>query len=62
MNEDRIKTEITFGYKAINASGEVTLELKPTTLIVADQSPEKASKHLLNILEGIAGPAREQIS
>jgi len=61
MGEDRIKSEITFGYKAINSKGEVTVELLPTTLIVSDQSQEGASAHLSSIVNGVLSPALKQI-
>jgi hypothetical protein len=60
MPEDRIKSEITIGYKAVNSKGETTLEIKPMTIIVSDQSPASASAHLASIVGGILAPAHEQ--
>lgn len=59
--EDRIRTEITISYKATNSRKMTTLEIKPTTIVVDDQSPEAASAHLLSIVKGIAVPAQMQI-
>jgi hypothetical protein len=58
--EDRIKSEFSLGYKAINSSGEVTLEIN-ATVKVADQSPESASTHLVGVVMGILSPAQAQI-
>jgi hypothetical protein len=59
--EDRIVTEIGFSYKATNSVGVDTIELKPTTLIIRDQSPESASGHLVAIMGGLLGPAKSQV-
>jgi len=61
MVENRIKAVISFGYKAINSNGDVTLELSPTTLTVSDQSPESASGHLVAIMNGLMAPAHAQV-
>jgi hypothetical protein len=60
MAEDRIKSEITISYKASNSRGETTLEIKPLTIIVSDQSPASASAHLASIVGGILAPAQAQ--
>jgi hypothetical protein len=59
MPEDRIKSEFTVGYKAINAAGLVALEIN-TTIKVADQSPESASAHLAAAVAGLMAPATKQ--
>lgn len=56
----RINSVIDFGYKAINDEGVSTVELKPTQLIIRDQSPESASAHLAAIMSGVMAPASKQ--
>ena len=60
MAEDRIRSEIVIGYKATNSKGDVTLEIKPMTIVVSDQSPASASAHLASIVAGILAPAQLQ--
>ena len=59
---DRITSEITIGYKTTNSKGVETIVMKPTTIVIADQSQKAASAHLLAILNGIAGPAKGQVA
>lgn len=61
MFNDRIKSEITIAYKATNSKGETTLEIKPITIIVSDQSPASASAHLASIVAGVLAPAQKQV-
>ena len=61
MDGDRIETQITLGYKAINSKGLATIEIPPITIIIRDQSPESASAHLAGIVIGALSPAQAQI-
>lgn len=59
--EDRIKTEFTLGYKAINLKGEKTIEITPFTMTISDQSPAAASAHLIATVMGLLAPSQAQI-
>lgn len=56
----RINSKFTFGYEAVNDEGVKTIELKPTELIIRDQSQESASAHLASVAGGVLGPAQKQ--
>jgi len=60
MAEDRIRSEIVIGYKAINSKGETTIEIEPKKIIISDQSPASASAHLAAIVMGVLAPAQAQ--
>jgi len=59
---DRIKSEITLGYKTINSKGVETIIIKPFTIVIEDQSRQAASAHLLAIVSGVVGPAKSQVA